>query len=107
MLEALESCFDEKVVEFLKDRGVKFVIVGLMLDDFEDTGFYMVVGGAVPLPYDDKCPNPEKWLNQSSHDCLEDICSSSDVLSWMIMERNGSWRNDCCKEPGWSTFESE
>ena len=99
---AREHCFDEKVIEFLKDRGVKFVIVGLILDDFEETGLYLVVGGAVPIPFDDISFDASKWIKD-----VDGVMSSSDILSRMLDDRNGSWRNDGCNEPGWSTFESE
>jgi hypothetical protein len=103
------GCFDKDVIAFLRSQGVESVLVGVTT---EDTDVPLIAGGAVPIPFygttvddwRDWFPEGNQYLSERAADCA--AISPSAVLSEMISERGGSWRDDDCIE-GWSSYESE
>ena len=83
------ACFTPEVIDFLKERNVKFAIVGLEPDhddNYNPNGEYLISGGVLPLDYGDG--------------------DEVNLLSDLISENGGSWRPDGCIN-GWSGYESE
>lgn len=110
-------CFTERVTRFLVSQGVKQLVVGIIpREDAEADGYGpLVCGAAVPIPYEcgvgqlvddwrDWFPDGNQYLSEIAAD--GDTPTPSQVLSQLVWEFGGSWRDDNCA-PGWSTYESE
>jgi len=107
-----EVCFVPRVTAFLKSRDVKQFVVGVVPEDESDGLGPLIVGGAVPIPFSgvavddwrDWFPDGNQYISEIVAD--GDVPSPAQVLSELIAENGGSWRDDGCVD-GWSTYESE
>jgi hypothetical protein len=105
------ACFSGQVIAFLKDYGVEHVLVGVITEGEDEEDDLAIAGGAVPISYEGVYTNWKKWFpNGDSYlqECENegDDISDSMVLSMLVANNDGSWRDDCCVT-GWSAYESE
>ena len=107
--------FTPNVIQFLKDWSVNGVVVGVIgpeaVQDTDDE-IGLIAGGAVRVPNTDVnvldwkqwFPNGNQYLEEKEAD--GDEIYPSQILSELISENHGSWRDDSCVY-GWSSYESE
>lgn len=105
------TCFEPEITQFLDSQGVKQLVVGILPEEGTEEG-PLVVCGAVPIPYEGVVvKNWRDWFPVGSERFAEmeeygELPTPAQVLSELVGEKGGSWRDDCCV-PGWSTYESE